>query len=83
MSLILLPVRSRDLKRREEGGRSGEKSKRGRLKKNSDTSRGHSYRSFTVRDVGCKGHEKTWTEVCGSSPQEWKRGLGISQILSR
>ena len=36
------------------------------IKRNSDAWRGHSQRSFTVRDGECEEHEKRWTEVWGS-----------------
>ena len=44
---------------------------------------GHFYRSFTVRDVGCDGDCKRWTDVRGSHPQKGQRELGIIPILSR
>ena len=42
-----------------------------------------SHTSVTVRVVGCGGQQKMWREVCGSTPEEGQRGLGISPILSR
>ena len=81
-----MPVRSRVLRGTGgEGTGVGEvfgRSKRRRLERNSDARRGHSYRSFTARDVGCEGHGKVWTEMWGFPPQLGKRGLGISKIFS-
>ena len=54
------------------------KSKIGRLRRNSHARRGRSHRCFTVRDVGCEGHEKIWTEVLDSPSREGQRALKIS-----
>ena len=65
------------------GGGRGKRSKKGRLDRNSDASCGCFHRSNSVRGVGCEEQEKTWTVVWGTNPQEGKRGLGTSPILSR
>ena len=67
--------RGRRRKRREEeeeegGGRRGGRSKKGRSNRSSDTMRGLSHRSNSVRSVECEGQEKTWMVVWSSTPQE-------------
>ena len=64
------------------GGGRGGRSKMGRLDRNSDARCGRSYRSNSVRGVGCEEQEKTWV-VWGANPQEGQMGLGTSPILSR
>ena len=44
------------------GGRN-RRSKKGWLKRNSETRHESSRISFTVRDVGCEGHDQRWTDV--------------------
>ena len=56
---------------RLERGDSREEGRKGRAE-------GRSYRYFFVRDVGCEGQDKIWTEVWGSPPQEEQRGLVLS-----
>ena len=45
--------------------------------------RGCFHRSYSVRDVGCEGQEKIWMKVWCFPPQEERRGIGNSYILSR
>ena len=59
---------------RQKEGDSGERSKKGRTDRNSDTRRGRSHRSNSVKAVGCETQEKTWTVVWGINPQEGQRG---------
>ena len=61
--------------REGEGGGRRDRSKRGRLKMNSDAKRGHSCSCFTVKDLGYKAHENRQMEVWGSMSQEGKRGI--------
>ena len=57
----------------------GKKKRGGTLKKGrSDARCGRSHRASLVRGVGCEEQEKTWTVVCGSTPQEGQRGLRIN-----
>ena len=63
---ILLSTRSGGL--RGGGGGRGGRSKKGRTDRNSDARRRRSHRSNSVRGVGCKLQEKTWTVVWDSTP---------------
>ena len=45
--------------------------------------RRHSYRSFPVRDVGCEGQEKRWTELWDCPPQEGQKALEDNSLSSR
>jgi len=58
-----------------------ERSKRGRIDRNSDARRGRSHRFNSVRGVGCKEQEKTWTVVWGPNPQQGQRG-GYGSVRS-
>ena len=46
-----------------KGGGRGGRSKKGRIDRNYDASRGRSHRSNSVMDVGCEDQEKTWLVV--------------------
>ena len=63
-------------------GGEGGLTNRGRLKWNSDASRGRSHKSFTVRDVGCEAHKKRWTKVCDSPPEEGQRDRVVLVLSS-
>ena len=69
--------------RQKEEPRGKRGSKKERSDRNSDARRGRSNISNSVRDVGCKEQEKTWTVVWDFITQEGQRGLGIYPILSR
>ena len=64
-----------------EGKERGGRSKKGKLKRNSNARRGLSQKFLSVRG-GPERQEKLWREIWGSSPQG-QRGLRISPIISR
>ena len=74
-------IRRKEVAQREEEEEAGDRRKERQA--GTPTPGADAPTSPTQVSIGCEEQEKTLTVVCGSTPQEGQRGLGISLILSR